>query len=63
MTSIIIKAVLGLFVWMVLPTLIYGKRKYKKRTPQYFANIACKIIGILMIVYAGIDLMRFLLNF
>jgi len=63
MTSIIIKAVLGLFVWMVLPTLIYKKRKYKKRTPQYFVNVACKIIGILMVVLAGIDLIRFLLNF
>jgi len=63
MTGIIIKAILGLFVWMVLPSLVYKKRKYKKRTPQYFTYIACKIVGILMLVYAGIDLIRFLLNF
>jgi uncharacterized SAM-binding protein YcdF (DUF218 family) len=63
MTGIIIKIILGLFVWMVLPGLIYKKRKYKKKTPQYFANIACKIVGILMIVYAGIDLIRMLLDF
>jgi hypothetical protein len=63
MTSIIIKIILGLFVWMVLPGLIYKKRKYKKNTPQYFVNIACKIVGILMLVYAGIDLIKFLLNF
>jgi hypothetical protein len=63
MTGIIIKILLGLFVWMVLPGLIYKKRKYKKNTPQYFANVACKIVGILMIVFAGIDFIRWLLNF
>jgi len=62
MTGVIIKAILGLFVWMVLPGLIYKKRKYKKNTPQYFANITCKIVGIAMIVFAGIDLIRLLLN-
>ena len=63
MTGIIIKALLGLFVWLVLPALIYKKRKYKKNTPQYFANIACKIVGILMIVLAGINMVKWLLDF
>jgi hypothetical protein len=58
MTGIIIKALLGLFVWMVLPMLIY-----KKRTPQHFVNIACKIVGILMLGFAGVDLVKWLLNF
>jgi hypothetical protein len=59
----IIKIIIGLFVWMVLPRLIYKKRKYKKNTPQFFANIACTIIGIAMIVFAIIDLIRMLLSF
>jgi len=63
MTGIIIKALLGLFIWLVLPGLIYKKRKYKKRTPQYFVNIACQIVGILIVVFAGIDLVKWLLNF
>jgi hypothetical protein len=63
MTGAIIKVILGLFVWMVLPTLIYKKRRYKQRTVQYCVSIACKIVGILMIVYAGIDLIKWLLNF
>jgi uncharacterized YccA/Bax inhibitor family protein len=63
MTGIIIKAILGLFVYMVLPTLICKKRKYKKNTPQYFVHIVCKIVGVLMLVFAGIDLIRMLLNF
>ena len=63
MTGIVIKALLGLFVWLVFPSLIYKKRRYKKCSPQYFVNIACKIVGILVIVYAGIDLVKWLLNF
>lgn len=63
MTGIITKVLLGLFIWIVLPRLIYKKRKYKKNTQQYFANIACKIIGIAIIVFAGIDSVKFLLNY
>jgi hypothetical protein len=63
MVGIIIKTILGLFVWMVLPQLIYKKRKYKKNTPQYFAHIACKIVGITIIVFACIDLINMLLSF
>lgn len=63
MTGIIIKVLLGLFVWMVLPRLIYKKRKYKKNTPQYFANIACKIVGVAVVVFAGVDFVKMLLNF
>jgi hypothetical protein len=48
---------------MVLPTLIYKKRKYKKNTPQYFIHIACKVVGIAMIVFAGISLVQWLLSF
>jgi C4-dicarboxylate transporter len=62
MTFAIIKVLIGLFVWMVLPRLIYNKRKYKKNTPQFFANIACKIIGIAMIVFAVIDFVQILLS-
>ncbi len=63
MTGIIIKVLLGLFIWIMLPGLIYKKRKYKKNTPQYFVNIACKIIGISAIVFAGIDFVKFILNY
>jgi hypothetical protein len=63
MTNIIIKILLGLFIWMVLPGLIYKKRKYKKNTLQYFAYIACKIVGIVILIHACIDAVRLLLNF
>jgi hypothetical protein len=62
MVSFIIKVVLGLFIWMVLPGLIYGKRKYSKNTPQFFVHLACKIIGIAMIVFAVIRFIKYLFN-
>jgi hypothetical protein len=63
MTGSVIKILIGLFVWMVLPRLIYNKRKYKKNTPQFFSVIACKIVGILIIVYAIIGLIHYLVDF
>jgi len=62
MTGAVIKSVIGLFIWIVLPRLIYKKRVYRAKTPQYFAHLACKIIGIAMIVFACIDLISMLLN-
>jgi hypothetical protein len=59
----IIKILIGLFVWMLLPRLIYKKRKYKKNTPQYFVNIACKIVGIALIVFSIIDFVKMLFSF
>jgi len=52
MVAAVIKVVVGLFVWMVLPRLIYSKRKYQKNTPQFFVHISCKIIGIAIIAFA-----------
>jgi hypothetical protein len=59
----IIKILIGLFVWMLLPRFIYKKRKYKKNTLQYFVNIACKIVGIALIVFAIIDFIQMLFYF
>lgn len=63
MTGVIIKVLFGLFIWMVLPRLLYKKRKYKKNTSQYFAYVACKIIGIATIVFACMDFVKYILNF
>jgi len=61
MAAAIIKVLIGLFIWFVLPRLIYNKRKYKKNTTQFFVNVACKIIGITLIVFAIIGLLQVLL--
>ena len=58
----LVNVIIGLFIWMVLPSLIYNKRKYQKNTPQFFVNIACKIIGIAIVAFAIIGFLRSLLS-
>lgn len=62
MIGVIVKIVIGLFIWMVLPRLIYSKRKYQKNSPQFFVHISCKIIGIAIIAFAILNLIRSLLS-
>jgi len=63
MIATIIKVIIGLFIWMVLPRLIYNKRKYKKNTIQFFTIIACKIVGGVVIIFAVIGLIQLLFDF
>jgi hypothetical protein len=62
MVSAIVKIILGLFIWMFLPKLIYDKRKYSKNTPQFFVNLSCKIVGIAVIVFAILNLIKTILS-
>jgi len=62
MAGIIIKLLIGLFIYIALPSLICKKRKYKKNSWQHFVNIACKIIGVAVMVYVGFDFVIMLLN-
>ena len=62
MAGIIIKLLIGLFIYIALPSLVCKKRKYKKNSWQHFVNIACKIIGVAVMVYAGFDFIIMLLN-
>ena len=62
MVGVLIKVLIGLFIYIALPSLICKKRKYKKNTWQHFVNLACKIIGVAVMVYATFDLIKLLLN-
>lgn len=62
MVGLIIKILIGLFIYIALPSLICKKRKYKKYTWQHFVNLASKIVGVAVMVYAGFDLIKLLLN-
>jgi len=62
MVGVVVKIVIGLFIWMVLPRLIYSKRKYQKNSPQFFVHISCKIIGIAIIAFAILSFIRSLLS-
>ena len=50
MTGIIIKALIGLFIWLVLGQIICKQFKLKKNT-KIFVNISCKIVGIAVVVF------------
>jgi len=63
MAGSIIKIIIGLFIWMVLPRLIYNKRKYQKNTPQFFVNLSCKIVGIAIIFFAILNFIQNVLTF
>jgi hypothetical protein len=62
MAGIFIKIIIGLFIWMVLPRLIYSKRKYQKNSPQFFVHISCKIIGIAIIAFAILNFIQTILS-
>jgi hypothetical protein len=62
MIDFVLNVVLGLFIWMLLPILIYGKKKYNKNTPQFFLYLVCKIVGICVIVFSALRFIRDILN-
>jgi hypothetical protein len=62
MAGSVVKVIIGLFIWMMLPRLIYAKRKYQKNTPQFFVNITCKIVGIAVVAFAILNFIRSILS-
>jgi hypothetical protein len=62
MIGFIIKAILGLFIWFMLPQIICKQGKCKKST-KTFVSITCQIIGITVVIFACIDSVKFLLNY
>lgn len=62
MTSAVIKILIGLFVWMAVPQLIFQKKTKKKAPFKRFTTVACIIVGILIIVSGAVDLVRLLIE-
>jgi uncharacterized membrane protein SirB2 len=58
MVATVIKIITGLFVWMVLPQLFFKKKKRRKSPYKRFTFTVCTIVGILIIVYGVIDLLK-----
>jgi hypothetical protein len=46
---------------MVLPQLVIKKKK--KNPYRKFVNLACTGIGLVIIIYAGIDFLRMVISF
>jgi len=62
MTYIVVKVIIGLFIWMVLPKLIFQKKTRKKAPFKKFTFIVCTIIGIVIIVYGVIDFFKMIIG-
>lgn len=63
MTGIVIKFIIGLFVWLVLPALLIPKKGRNKKQIGTFIRITSKIVAFFVIIYASLDLIRYILNF
>jgi len=61
MIDVIIKVIIGLFIYLVLPEIICKKWKIKKGTKK-FVSITCKILGTAVFIFSGVDLVRSLYN-
>lgn len=58
----IFKIIIGLFIWMVLPNLIFQKNTKKKAPYKRFTTVVCTIVGILVVVLGSIDLIKSVFN-
>ena len=61
MIGIILKIILGLFIFLALPEIICKKWKIKKNTKK-FINVTCKIIGVAVFIYVGIYFVKLIFN-
>jgi len=55
MTGSIFRIILGLFIWMILPSMV--KKKIKSKSMFKFITISCFLIGILIIVYGAVGIL------
>jgi hypothetical protein len=62
MIGIIIKFIIGLFIWLVLPVILIPKKGRNKKQIATFIGITCKIVALVVIVYASIDLIKYIIN-
>jgi len=60
MTGSIFRIILGLFIWMILPSMV--KKKIKNKSMFKFTEISCFLFGILIIVYGVIGILAGVFN-
>lgn len=58
MVSSIVKIVIGLFVWKIIP----GWIEYGSKNVRGFIQLCCNVIGVILVVLGVIDLIRQLLS-
>lgn len=58
MVGSIIQIILGLFIWKLVPGWIeYGDKKVRE-----FIQLCCNVVGILLVVFGVIGIIRYLLG-
>jgi hypothetical protein len=62
MIGVIIKFIIGLFIWLVLPVILIPKKGRNKKKIGTFIDITCKIGALVVFIYAAIDLIKFIVN-
>ena len=58
----IIEIILGLFIWLALPNLIFQKKRKKKSPYKRFATVTCAVVGILIVFWGAIDMVKSLFH-
>ncbi len=61
MIGTLIKIIIGLFIWFVLPTIL--QKGTKSKPIKKFISLTCLIIGLVIIVYGVIGFLEGILNF
>jgi len=58
----IIEIIIGLFIWMALPNLIIQKKTKKKSPYKRFTTVVCAIVGILIVLFGAVMLVKYLFH-
>ncbi|ADQ80177.1 hypothetical protein Palpr_2040 [Paludibacter propionicigenes WB4] len=56
----IIKIIIGLFIWLALPSLIFKKKSKKRSVYKRFVSIVCIVVGALIVILGVIDIIKYL---
>lgn len=59
MTGIVVKVIIALFIWWVLPSLVIKK---KKSPAKKWRTVVCTIIGVFLLVNACVCLLQLAFN-
>jgi hypothetical protein len=61
MVAVIFTILIGLFVWLALPSLIVSGLKSKKTYIRYYVHLSCKIVGIAIVAFSTLRLILLIL--
>jgi len=60
MAGFVVKVIIALFIWWVLPSLVIKK---KKSPIKKWFSVVCAIMGILLLVFASVELIQSIIHY